>query len=78
MSRLPQDWNRLPVDALWNALNDPRRFATPASTVEAIMFTVRKRGVEALQEPANIARLSVCDAAAMAEIKRRCAKAVPS
>jgi hypothetical protein len=35
MSGLPKNWNRGPVDALWNALNDPARHATPQSTVAA-------------------------------------------
>jgi hypothetical protein len=26
---LPRGWQEMSVDALWNALNDPRRFSTP-------------------------------------------------
>jgi hypothetical protein len=51
---------------------------TPDVVVEAIMWCVRKRGIEALDEPANIERLSRCDAAARAEIERRCAKDKPT
>jgi hypothetical protein len=40
----------------------------PNSTIEAIMCTVRARGVSASKEPANIERLSRCDAAARKEI----------
>jgi hypothetical protein len=47
---------------------------TPRSTVEAILHCVRERGPAALQEPANIERLSRCDAAALAEIDARLAK----
>jgi hypothetical protein len=43
----------------------------PNSTIEAIMCTVRARGVSALKEPANIERLSSCGAAARKEINRR-------
>jgi len=35
----------MPVDALWNALNDPARRATPQSTIEAILYSVRSRGI---------------------------------
>jgi len=42
-----------------------------SSTIEAIMCTVGARGVSALKEPANIERLSGCDAHARKEINRR-------
>jgi hypothetical protein len=44
---------------------------TPQVTVEAIMLTVRERGVIALNDEDNIARLRRCDAAAKAQIDRR-------
>jgi len=44
---------------------------TPQTTIEAIMRTVRVRGVVALTEPANIERLSRCNPAARAEINER-------
>jgi hypothetical protein len=47
---------------------------TPKVTVEAVILTVRERGLAALKEPANIERLSRCDDAAKAEIERRIAK----
>jgi hypothetical protein len=31
----------MPVDALWNALNDPGRFATPQSIIDAVMYSLR-------------------------------------
>ena len=52
--------------------------SAPETTVEAIMYFVRQRGIDALKEPANVERLSRSDGAALAEIKRRCGKAVPS
>jgi hypothetical protein len=51
---------------------------TLKATIEAIMWCVRTRGVGALQEPANIERLSRCDEASKAEINRRCSKKEPS
>jgi hypothetical protein len=71
MSDLP---NNLSVGALWQQLNDPRRWPTPPSTVEAICRCVRERGIEALKEPANVDRLARCDEAARAEINRRVAQ----
>ena len=47
---------------------------TPQVTVEAVILTVRERGLAALKEPANVERLERCDAAAKAEIERRIAK----
>jgi hypothetical protein len=54
---------------LWNYLNRPQR--TPQTTIEAIMYVVRERGVAALKEPANIERLLLCDDAARTEINER-------
>jgi hypothetical protein len=44
---------------------------TPRTTIEAIMWTVRVRGVAALREAANIERLSRCDSTARTEINER-------
>jgi hypothetical protein len=49
----------------------PARRPTPQVTIEAVMYCVRTRGLPALQEPANLERLSRCDPAALAEINRR-------
>jgi len=43
----------------------------PQTTIEAIMWCVRERGMQALREPANIERLLRCDSAARAEINER-------
>lgn len=50
--------------------NDADHFH-PSFIIETIMCTVRARGVSALKEPANIERLSRCDAAARKEINKQ-------
>jgi hypothetical protein len=55
-------------------LNRPR--ATPKSTIEAVLHSVRERGLAALKERANIERLLRCDAAAKAEINARIGRLV--
>jgi hypothetical protein len=54
----------------------PRRAApaTPQSTIEAIVWSVRARGVGALKEPATMARLGRCDERAVKEINARISK----
>jgi len=47
---LPKNWATLSLDALWDALNHPSRFATPQSVIDAIVYSVRARGVTALEE----------------------------
>jgi Protein of unknown function (DUF3987) len=49
--------------------NRPRR--TPQATIEAVIHSVRERGIAALKEPANIERLMTCDADARANINER-------
>jgi hypothetical protein len=49
---------------------------TPQTTVEAIHLCVRERGVAALKEPANIERLTRCDAEAKAQIDGRIKKLI--
>jgi hypothetical protein len=58
-------------ESYYNRLNDAHRFPTPQSTVEAIVYCVHRRGVDALKVPANVERLSRCDAAARKEINER-------
>ena len=58
----------------YREINDPKNRPTPQVTVEAVIQTVRERGLAVLKEPANVERLERCDAAAMAEIERRIAK----
>ena len=47
---------------------------TPLTTVEAVIYCVRKRGLAALRESANQQRLMTFDNAARAEVNRRIAK----
>jgi hypothetical protein len=67
-------WESMTVDQLWRELNSPRRRPTPQVTVEAILYSVRDRGITALKEPDNIERLSRCDDAARKQINQRIAK----
>jgi hypothetical protein len=64
------------VDRAWYELNDPRSRPTPQMTIEAIVYSVRERGLSALREPDNIERLSRCDAAAKEQIDGRIAKLI--
>jgi hypothetical protein len=47
---------------------------TPQTTLEAVMWAVRRRGLPALREPAYQQRLLNCDAAARAQINARIEK----
>jgi hypothetical protein len=62
------------LEQAYREINDPKNRPTPQVTVEAIILTVRERGLAALKEPANIERLSRCDKAAMTQIEQRIAK----
>jgi hypothetical protein len=53
-----------------------RKRPTPQTTIEAIMVCVRGRGIGALEEPANLERLSRCDEAARAQINHRIARLI--
>jgi hypothetical protein len=55
---------------------EPRLPPTPRTTIEAIMWTVRVRGMAALREAANIERLSRCDSTARTEINERIARLI--
>jgi hypothetical protein len=47
------------------------RHRTPDVVIEAIMYSVRMRGIAALSEPDTLERLQRCDAAARDEINHR-------
>jgi hypothetical protein len=47
---------------------------TPQSTIEAVMYCVRERGLAGLEEPNNVERLLRCGPAARAQIDERIAK----
>jgi hypothetical protein len=49
----------------------PCRRPTPDVVIEAVMYSVRKRGIGALSEPDTIERLQRCDAYARTEINKR-------
>jgi hypothetical protein len=57
------------LEALFNS-----RSGTPQTTIEAILYCVRTRGIATLKEAANIERLSRCDEHARAEINQRIKK----
>jgi len=61
------------LDRAWHELNDEAR-PTPQTTIEAILYCVRERGVAALDEPEDIERLRRCDAAALAKINQHIAE----
>jgi|SRR5262245_8696072 len=60
------------LERAWHELRDNR--PTPQTTIEAICYAVRQRGLDTLKEPATVERLSRCDAAALAQIDERIAK----
>jgi hypothetical protein len=49
-------------------------WSTPQTTIEAVMYCVRERGLAALREPTIQQRLMTFDDAARAEVNRRIAK----
>jgi len=59
------------IERLWHVLNYERQRPTPQTTIEAIMYCVRERGLAAMKESANQERLSRCDAAARQQINER-------
>jgi hypothetical protein len=58
------------------SINGMQQWGTPKTTVEAVMYAVRARGIASLKEPANFERLSRCDAAGRAEINQRIARLI--
>ena len=60
--------------AITSSTTFDRERPTPQATIEAIMHSVRERGVGALKEPATKERLSRCDASALAQIDQRITK----
>ena len=61
-----------------SAMNTAVTRTTPRTTIEAILWCVRERGVEALREAANIERLLRCDSTARAEINERITRGIAS
>lgn len=62
------------LDELYWRLNDPKRFSTPQTTIEAVGYSVRERGLAALEEPANVQRLRTLDNRAKAQLNERIEK----
>jgi hypothetical protein len=73
-AHIPHDWGDVSLEELGQLFNRER--PTPQATIEAIMHSVRERGLGALKEPANIERLVRCDRASKEQIDRRIAKLV--
>jgi len=67
-AHIPHDWKDMTLDELGELFNRER--PTSQATIEAIMHSVRERGLGALREPATIDRLSRCDADARAWLDR--------
>jgi hypothetical protein len=70
----PEDWHEMSLGALWDHFNRPRK--TPQTTIEAVIYSVRARGVAALKEPANTERLLECDDDSRIEIIQRIARLI--
>jgi hypothetical protein len=68
---LSNNWDDLSLHALWERLNSPEQHPTPQSVVDAVMVSLRARGVAALREPDGQARWGRCDAKAKAEVRTR-------
>lgn len=62
------------LGAVWEWLNDAAQHPTPWTTIEALVLSVGARGIDALDEPANVERLSRCDEEAREQIKNRIVK----
>ena len=59
------------LEAVHARLNDPRRFPTPQTTIEAIMYCVGERGLAALEVRKVQGWLSDCDVRAREQINER-------
>jgi hypothetical protein len=54
----------------------PEGLPTPQATIEAVMLSVRQRGLAALREPSTLERLKRCDQAARNQIDARLTKLI--
>jgi len=67
------------IERAWSELNQRDRSApAPQATVEALIFSLRKRGVQALKEPATLRRLSEINEAQSLEVAERVRKFKPN
>jgi hypothetical protein len=62
------------LDCACRELSDTRNRPTPKATVDALVYCVRQRGLVALEEPANVDRLSRCDADSRQQLNSRIEK----
>jgi hypothetical protein len=46
---LPPNWDTMSVGALWDWLNDPRRYAPPKSVVDAFHYLIKQNDPERLR-----------------------------
>jgi hypothetical protein len=58
MSKLPKNWDRMSLPALWEALNAAPRLEAAKSTCDALLYELRTLGVAALAGPNCKQRLS--------------------
>jgi aspartate carbamoyltransferase regulatory subunit len=61
---------------VWSSMKEERIAKAPQTTIEAVVHSVRERGIAALKEPENIERLLRCDNAARSEINERIARLI--
>jgi hypothetical protein len=67
--------DNISFERAWSELSRPQRAA--ASTIEALMFSLRSRGAQALGEPEVLRRLSQLDYAQLREVAIRLQKLEP-
>jgi hypothetical protein len=69
-------WAMVSPERLWDEINQHacERYGTPQTTIEAILYSVRERGLAALTEPENVERFARCDVAAQKQIRERIAR----
>jgi hypothetical protein len=69
--RLCREVDRRPAKERHETRHVEVRNSTPAVTVEAVIYSIRARGLAALKEADVLGRLNRCDTAAKAEINQR-------
>jgi hypothetical protein len=69
-------WETMSLERLWDEVNKRarERYGTPQMTVDAILYSVRERGLSALTERDNIERYKRCDEATRKQIRERIAR----
>jgi hypothetical protein len=67
MTGVPKNWDALSLNALWNDFNHPQRYATPQSTIDAVMYSLRS-GTAVLTRDDVLRRLAVIDETQLLEM----------